>query len=123
MWQRSSELAQSSAVDLHVDVRPVAVCLPAQRRHALSVVRTAEALVVADHVRDCYTEPAPQPVDQPQACLELPRVGEDLLVAVTDVLDPDRGPIESYGVPAHDAHRNDLMDHKRWVTHRPLAPP
>src|SRR3954453_11105595 len=99
----ATEAPQLAPVDPHRRVAPVAVGLPPQARHQLPVVGGAEALGVPDHVVDADVELAPQPLRQSQRGAQLAPVVERVAVAVADVLDPDRGPVEADGVAAAGA--------------------
>src|SRR5437899_12605998 len=88
----------------------VRVRLPAQRRHVLAVIGAGEALVVSDHVADGDAVTTAQPAHEAQARGHLRAVVQDLRIAVADVLDAYRGPVEPDGVAAHARARNPLMD-------------
>ncbi len=104
------ELAQLPAVDRHVRVGPVAVRLAAPGRVELLVVRARQALVVADDVAELDPELLRQPERQLERGGELARVVQDVRVAVADVLDPDRRPVEADGVPAARGQVDELVD-------------
>src|SRR5215207_5595151 len=97
----------------HRGMPPVAVGLPAQAADALAVVGGAEALGVADHVAHANPEAAAQPARQPQGGAQLTAVAEDVAVAVADVLDSDRRPVEADRVAAAGAEVDEAEDPAR----------
>src|SRR5437588_12075246 len=96
-------------------MREVTVRLRAQRRNVLAVLGARQALVVADHIPDLDLEAASQPPHQPQVRGHLLAIAHHLSVAVADVLDSDRGPVQPNRVAAHHAEPDELMDHAVYI--------
>jgi hypothetical protein len=88
----------------------VAVRLVAEGGYVFTVEGAREAFVVADHVLSLDVETALKPPDEAQAGRELAVVSENLSIAEADVLDPDRGPVQSDGVTTDRVERNQLVD-------------
>src|SRR5205823_6088785 len=112
---------EAAAVDAHVRMLEVRVCLSSKRGDVLAVVGTREALVVPDDVAQRDVIAAAQPTHELQAGAHLRAVGEHLLVAEADVLNADCGPVEPYGVPAHHAQGDRLVDAAGAVDHEVRA--
>src|SRR6476469_968089 len=108
-----AESSQLAPVLPHRGVAPVAVGLVAQAGDQLVVVAGGEALGVADHVVDANPEAAAQPLGEAQRGAQLGSVAEHVPVAVADVLDPERGPVEADRVAAAGAEVDEAEDPAR----------
>ena len=94
------QAAEAPPVDAHRAVPPVTVGLVAQAWYQLAMEGRAEALAVPDHVADPDVETAAQVLGEAQRCVHLAPVVENVAVAESGVLDPDRRPVEADGVAA-----------------------
>jgi hypothetical protein len=106
----SSEFGQFRSVHLHVRGRPVAVRLATPLGMAFAMVRAAQTFVVPDHLVARDSVATREPECQRERGGQLPRVAQDLLVARTDMLDADRGPVQSDRVSADEGQPHELVD-------------